>query len=57
MADKMQPLPAVAQSKASFKSQISHEDSVVPALGMKQPIDFNTVEDKVQKEDVSASQE
>jgi len=57
MVEKMQPLAAVAQSKASFRSQMSHEDSVVPALSMKQPIDFNTVEDKVQKEDVSASQE
>ena len=36
---------------------MSNEDQVVPALGMKKPIDFNTVEDLSQKEDVSASQE
>ena len=33
---------SVAQSKNSIKTQ-SNEEQVVPALGMKKPIDFNTV--------------
>ena len=42
---------------------MSHEDSIVPALGMKKPIDFNTVGDEELPsssnavESVSASQE
>lgn len=32
-------------TKQSFKTMLSNDDEVVPALGMKKPIDFNTVGD------------